>query len=346
MPKGMHSPLPASLRSECEKASVILDSFITPSVTGNPGAALHRQLANAKGLVILTGFRASFLGSLRVGSGLVVARLDDGSWSAPSAVTMFGGGFGGQVGFELTDFVFVLTSSAAVRDFAQAANFALSAHISIAFGPVGRSAEITAVASPKGVSRMFAYSKTKGLYGGVAVEGSFYIQVKPSNKSLYQRQVTAQQLLSGEIPAPPEAESLMRILSSEAFSPRPSDPEAAVEGTRGLSDAQQAPQLPTSVNGPEAAAGSEREHEQTPAQVPELHANALSPELPTEDRQISELSTDTQQHELEAGPETERTPDVAPVSVESQDVSPESTAGEKVVGSTEVASQQPIQVSS
>ncbi|KAL1883585.1 hypothetical protein Plec18167_002592 [Paecilomyces lecythidis] len=342
MPKGMHSPLPASLRSECEKASVILDSLITPSITGNPGAALHRQLANAKGLVILTGFRASFLGSLRVGSGLVVARLDDGSWSAPSAVTMFGGGFGGQVGFELTDFVFVLTSSAAVRDFAQAANFALSAHLSIAFGPVGRSAEITAVASPKGVSPMFAYSKTKGLYGGVAAEGSFYIQVKPSNKSLYQRQVSAQQLLSGEIPAPPEAETLMRILSSEMFSPRPSDPEAAVTGTTGLPDVQQAPEQPTSVSAPESTVANE--HEQ--AQVPELHANALPPELPTTDRQISELCADTQQHELEAGPETERTPVITPVSPENQDVSPETTAGEKVTGPTEVASQPPIQVSS
>lgn len=294
--------------------------------------------------MILTGFRASFLGSLRVGSGLVVARLDDGSWSAPSAVTMFGGGFGGQVGFELTDFVFVLTSSAAVRDFAQAANFALSAHLSIAFGPVGRSAEITAVASPKGVSPMFAYSKTKGLYGGVAAEGSFYIQVKPSNKSLYQRQVSAQQLLTGEIPAPPEAEPLMRILSSEVFSPRPSDPEAAVTGTRGSPDAQQAPEQPTRVSPPELTGGNE--HEQAQAQVPELHANALPPELPTTDRQISELSTDTQQQQLEAGPETERTPVITPVSPENQDVSPETTAGEKVTGPTEVASQPPIQVSS
>ncbi|KAJ9300740.1 hypothetical protein DTO271G3_1904 [Paecilomyces variotii] len=328
MPKGLHSPLPASLRSECEKASVILESFISPSITGNPGAALPRQLANAKGFVILTGFRVSMLGSLRVGSGLVISRLDDGSWSAPSAVTMFGGGFGGQIGFELTDFVFILTTSGAVRDFAQVANFALSTHLSVALGPVGRSAEITAVASPKGVSPMFAYSKTKGLYAGLAAEGSFYIQLAPTSKSFYKRKVTAQQLLSGEIPAPPEAESLMRVLSSEAFSPR-SDPESAVTGTRELSN---------SVHTPDLAGNQEPE--------PELQSNALMPELPTFDTQISELSADTQPYEVEAVPPREPQSVAAPTPTENQNVSAKTSAGEKAAVQPEVTSQPSIEVSS
>lgn len=56
----------------------------------------------SQGLAIITVLKAGFLGSARYGNGIVVARLADGSWSAPSAIGLGGAGFGGQIGFELT----------------------------------------------------------------------------------------------------------------------------------------------------------------------------------------------------------------------------------------------------
>ncbi|KAF9888586.1 hypothetical protein FE257_008518 [Aspergillus nanangensis] len=163
--------------------------------------------------------RTGFLGSARFGSGILVARLPDGSWSAPSAIATLGGGFGGQVGFELTDFVFILNDAKAVRTFSQAGSLTLGGNLSIALGPVGRNAEIATGASSKGVASMFTYSRTKGLFGGLSLEGSVLVERRSANRKLYERKITATQLLNGELPPPPEAESLMRLLHSQAFYP-------------------------------------------------------------------------------------------------------------------------------
>lgn len=162
--------------------------------------------------------KAGFLGSGRFGSGVVVARLADGSWSAPSAIATVGGGFGGQIGFELTDFVFVLNDASAVRAFAQAASVTLGGNVSIAAGPVGRNAEAAGAASMKGVAGVFAYSKTKGLFAGVSLEGSVLVERRDANEKLYNGRITARQLLEGAIRPPPAADPLMRVLNSRVFS--------------------------------------------------------------------------------------------------------------------------------
>lgn len=168
-------------------------------------------------MAILTVLKAGFLGSGRFGSGLVVARLADGSWSAPSGIATGGGGFGGQIGFELTDFVFILNDYAAVKTFSQQGSITLGGNVSIAAGPVGRNAEAAGAASLKGVSGIFAYSKTKGLFAGVSIEGSILIERRDANEKLYGSRITARQLLEGGVRPPPEAEPLMRVLNSRVF---------------------------------------------------------------------------------------------------------------------------------
>lgn len=170
-----------------------------------------------QGLAILTIFKAGFLGSARFGSGVVVARLSDGTWSAPSAMAVGGGGFGGQIGFELTDFVFILNDAAAVRTFSQKGSLTLGGNVSIAAGPVGRNAEAAGAASMKGVAGIFSYSKTKGLFAGVSLEGSVLFERRDANEKLYNSRITARQLLEGGVRPPPAAEPLMRVLNSKAF---------------------------------------------------------------------------------------------------------------------------------
>lgn len=170
-----------------------------------------------QGLAVLTVFKAGFLGTARFGSGIVVARLADGTWSAPSALATGGGGFGGQIGFELTDFVFILNNAAAVRTFSQQGSLTLGGNVSIAAGPVGRNAEAAGAASLKGVAGVFAYSKTKGLFAGVSLEGSVLIERRDANEKLYNSRITAKQLLAGGVRPPPSAEPLMRVLNSRIF---------------------------------------------------------------------------------------------------------------------------------
>lgn len=167
---------------------------------------------------MITVLKAGFLGSGRLGSGVIVARLSDGSWSAPSAVATAGGGFGGQIGFELTDFVFILNDYSAVRAFSQAASVTLGGNVSIAAGPVGRNAEAAGAASLKGVAGVFAYSKTKGLFAGVSLEGSVLIERRDANEKMYGARITARQLLEGGVRPPPAADPLMTVLNTRVFS--------------------------------------------------------------------------------------------------------------------------------
>ena len=170
-----------------------------------------------QGLAILTVIKAGFLGSARFGSGVVVARLADGTWSAPSALATGGAGFGGQIGIELTDFVFILNDSAAVRTLSQLGSLTLGGNVSIAAGPVGRNAEAAGAASLKGVAGVFSYSKTKGLFAGVSLEGSVLVERRDANEELYNSRITARQLLEGGVRPPSAAEPLMRILNSRVF---------------------------------------------------------------------------------------------------------------------------------
>jgi len=147
----------------------------------------------------------------------VVARLPDGSWSAPSAIATGGAGFGGQIGFELTDFVFILNDASAVKTFSQAGSLTLGGNVSIAAGPVGRNAEAAGAASLRSVAGIFSYSKTKGLFAGVSLEGSAIIERKDANAKLYGRQVSARELLTGAERPPPQAAPLMSVLNSRIF---------------------------------------------------------------------------------------------------------------------------------
>ncbi|CAK7267614.1 hypothetical protein SEPCBS57363_002676 [Sporothrix epigloea] len=215
---GINNPLPSSMASECKKCGKILASFVDPRQAFGPEKVIPPSvLADAKGLAIITVFKAGFLGSARFGSGLVIARLPDGSWSAPSAIATGGAGFGGQIGFELTDFVFILNDAKAVKTFSQAGSLTLGGNVSLAAGPVGRNAEAAGAASLKSVAAVFSYSKTKGLFAGVSLEGSAIIERKEANARLYGRPISAKELLSGSEHPPPQAAPLLNILNSRAF---------------------------------------------------------------------------------------------------------------------------------
>lgn len=159
----------------------------------------------------------------------MLARLDDGSWSPPSAITIFGAGFGGLIGVEMTDFVFVLNDPHAVRTFSQCGSALLSANLSTALGPVGRSVEVGGGASARGAAATFAYSKSKGVYGGMSLEGAILIERRHANRKLYKQKVKASQVLTGAVAPPPELKPLMDILALDVFHPKLDTPTPSRE---------------------------------------------------------------------------------------------------------------------
>ncbi|CCE66096.1 hypothetical protein TPHA_0O01280 [Tetrapisispora phaffii CBS 4417] len=218
---GINNPIPRSLKSETKKAAKVLSSFVKPNqVFGADQVIPPDVLRRAKGLAIVTVLKAGFLFSGRAGSGVIVARLPDGSWSAPSAIAMAGGGAGGMVGIELTDFVFILNTKQAVKSFSEFGTITLGGNVSVSAGPLGRSAEYAASASTKAVASVFAYSKSKGLFAGVSVEGSAFIERREANRKFYGDKCTTKMILSGRIRPPPHADPLFRVLESRAFNYR------------------------------------------------------------------------------------------------------------------------------
>ncbi|KAF5375061.1 hypothetical protein D9758_000104 [Tetrapyrgos nigripes] len=211
-----NSPLPQPLPKECAKAAKIFRSFVDSGNNGLDGVIPRSVIQNAKGFAIFTIFKAGFLFSARAGTGVVIAKLPDGTWSAPSAIGTAGVGFGGQAGAEMTDFLIVLNSRSAIKSFMAAGSLTLGGNASIAIGPLGRNGEATGALSTQGkVAAMYSYSKTRGLFGGISIEGSVIVERQDANVQAYQNdQVSAKLLLSGSITPPPWSAVLTQMIES------------------------------------------------------------------------------------------------------------------------------------
>jgi lipid-binding SYLF domain-containing protein len=164
-------------------------------------------LRHARGLAILSVVKGAFVFSGKAGEGVVVARTGHG-WSGPSFIGTGGAGWGLQFGAEVTDFVFVLNNDAAVRAFSRGGNVTLGADASIAAGPIGRAAE--ANVAPR--AAIYSYSRSKGLFAGVSLEGAVIGTRKGANERYYGRPVTAAEVLHGQVNAPAGAASLRNAL--------------------------------------------------------------------------------------------------------------------------------------
>lgn len=203
-----------SLPGEAEKSAKILESFLANP--DQPESALNAipkaVLARARGLAIFQVLKAGFVFSGKAGSGLVIARLPDGSWSAPSCIGTAGIGWGLQIGADITDFVVVLNSEDAVKAFSMGGNVTVGGNISAAAGPIGTGGSVQAsLASP---APMFSYSKSKGLFAGLSLEGTALIERKDANKEFYGSPVPARDILGGRVPPPEVASRLYEIIEA------------------------------------------------------------------------------------------------------------------------------------
>lgn len=216
-----------TLPGEAEKAAKILESFLAnPS---HPESALNSiptaVLQHARGLAVFQVLKAGFMFSGKAGSGLVIARLPDGSWSAPSCIATGGLGWGLQIGADITDFVIVLNSEDAVKAFSIGGNVTIGGNISAAAGPIGTGGSVQAtLAHP---APMFSYSKSKGLFAGLSLEGTVLIERKDANRDFYGSPVPARDILGGRVPPPEVASRLYEIIEAAEGLDETGVPQAA-----------------------------------------------------------------------------------------------------------------------
>ncbi len=155
---------------------------------------------------------AGFVFGGKYGQGIIMVRDErTGNWSPPAAFTMAGGSFGWQIGGQATDFVLLVMNRRSVDGILDG-KFKLGADASVAAGPVGRAAEASTDIQLKG--GILSYSRTRGLFAGVKLEGAVITQQWDGNAALYDKSFSARQiLLEVMVKMPKSADSLSAILS-------------------------------------------------------------------------------------------------------------------------------------
>lgn len=211
---GLPSTVDFYMENEIVKAATMLQNF-----KGALGEErIPRELLDvAKGVVFLTIVKAGFMFTGRYGTGLVVAKLPNGSWSAPSALMLSGLGWGLQVGAELTDVMLILSTDQAVNTFKSRAQMSVGAELGVSVGPVGRSIESDVTAGNKGAAHAFSYARSKGLFVGASLEAAGIAARPDVNRAFYGEKVSISSLLSGEYPPPKGAELLYRAIDEVLY---------------------------------------------------------------------------------------------------------------------------------
>ncbi|GMK59666.1 hypothetical protein CspeluHIS016_0802720 [Cutaneotrichosporon spelunceum] len=235
-----------TLPGECDKAAKILQSFLAdPS---NPDSALNsvpkEVLLRCKGLAVFTILKAGFVFSGKAGSGIVVARLPDGSWSAPSCIATAGVGWGLQVGADLTEVVMVLNSDEAVKAFSRGGNVTIGGSVSAAAGPIGTGGQINA--SLVNPAPIFSYSRSKGLFAGLSLDGTILVERYDANHKFYGSNVSTTDILTGRVPAPEIASPMYDVIeAAEGLDESGVPSEAYIPSTNPSATAASAPAATT-----------------------------------------------------------------------------------------------------
>ncbi|XP_030642408.1 SH3 domain-containing YSC84-like protein 1 [Chanos chanos] len=207
----VNNPIPSNLKSEAKKAAKILREFTEISNRSGPDKLIPAHvIAKAEGLAILSVIKAGFMITARGGSGIVIGRLPDGRWSAPSAIGLAGLGGGFEIGLEASDFVIILNQRRAVDAFSKGGNLTFGGNCTVAVGPLGRNLE--ADVAFRSTAAVFSYCKSRGLYAGVSLVGSYLVERKETNRKFYSRDIRASAILNGDVEPPPEAYDLYTIL--------------------------------------------------------------------------------------------------------------------------------------
>ena len=188
------SPAFASAREEARliEASGVLEELFAQRDTAIP----ERLMARAYGIVVVPNVVkvAAVVGGRR-GSGTMVVRDASGKFSDPIMVSLTGGNVGWQVGVQSTDIVLVFTTEKGIRGISDG-KLTLGADASAAAGPVGRSA--SAGTDQSFSAEVYSYSRNRGLFAGVSLDGSVLSIDNKSNKGLYGKSVTADEIIAGK----------------------------------------------------------------------------------------------------------------------------------------------------
>jgi lipid-binding SYLF domain-containing protein len=197
---------------QLEKATDVLNEIMQTPDKSIPSNLLQKSVCVG---VVPSEIKGAFVFGGTYGRGVLVCRKrGDGPWGAPSLFTLGGANIGFQIGGKATDVVFLVMNPAGAKKLLQD-KVKLGAEISATAGPVGRTAEGATDAQLH--AEILSYSRTRGLFAGVSLDGAVLKQDSDDNERLYGHKVDPKEILiAGVVEAPPAAEALDNVLTKYA----------------------------------------------------------------------------------------------------------------------------------
>lgn len=209
------------LRSFCKDGFYVEDEMANDSNSGEgpkgkarsvqkiPGEVIKR----AKGLAIFTTMRTGLWVSGAGGSGILVARKEDGEWSPPSGILLHTAGLGFLVGVDIYDCVVVINTDNALEAFTKI-RCTLGGEISAVAGPVGVGG-VLETEIHKRQAPVWNYLKSRGFYAGVQIDGTVIIERGDENERFYGEKIAVKDILAGKVRNPPyEIRTLMATIKA------------------------------------------------------------------------------------------------------------------------------------
>ena len=179
---------------------------VLKEILAMPDKGLPRDLLNKSVCVIVypSVLKAAFIVGGSYGRGVITCRTGEGhngTWSAPAMMALEGGSFGLQIGGQATDFVLLVMNDSGANS-VLSSKVKLGGDASVAAGPVGRDASAETDIVMK--AEILSYSRARGVFAGVSLEGSTMRSDDGANKALYGKELSAKQIVQGghgKIPA-------------------------------------------------------------------------------------------------------------------------------------------------
>eukprot|EP00186_Timspurckia_oligopyrenoides_P003859 CAMPEP_0182445628 /NCGR_PEP_ID=MMETSP1172-20130603/3693_1 /TAXON_ID=708627 /ORGANISM="Timspurckia oligopyrenoides, Strain CCMP3278" /LENGTH=416 /DNA_ID=CAMNT_0024641435 /DNA_START=1858 /DNA_END=3108 /DNA_ORIENTATION=- len=199
------------LSDDVKRAKSIAKCWADPYLGGNLNSRVLKDqvmqvpqwvIDKCYGVCFLFYLKAGFIWSGGLGTGFVMSKLHRGTpqqrWSAPSAITAGGMGWGAQIGAQKIFHVIFLNSKAAVQTFASHGKVNIGGDLGVALGPVGRQGSVRAEAGNKGVAATYSYSFTQGAFAGINLDGTIVGANGEMNRKYYGESGSISALLKGE----------------------------------------------------------------------------------------------------------------------------------------------------
>lgn len=191
-------------------ADVLVD-MMRASDKGIPQDLLNKSQC----VVIVPNMKnAGFIFGAQYGRGFAMCRRRGGvGWTAPAAIRVEGGSFGLQIGGSEKDLIMLVMNESGMKRLLSD-KFTIGGDASAAAGPVGRDA--TAQTDAELHAEILSYSRSRGIFGGLTLNGSTLRPDSPSDHDLYGHDITNREILTGNVPTPAVAEKLEHVINRES----------------------------------------------------------------------------------------------------------------------------------